>query len=166
MAFLACVWPGYRLSDVIYVQSPNCQHGLQESLQKLSDFIVRGEVPSQISRMFISETTYSEDRIDKRRNFNLKLKLSFTKVKRIFRKKSLSQSSTDTRNGIRTVKISEIRSRVFQLILVKLHKIIYILIRQDTPLGVFRHSWTNLYAALSLRTRIINWLTVRETLRL
>ena len=30
--------------DVICVQSPNCQHGLQESLQKLSDSIVRGEV--------------------------------------------------------------------------------------------------------------------------
>ena len=35
--------------DVICVQSSNCLHVLQESLQKLSDFIVRGEVPCQIS---------------------------------------------------------------------------------------------------------------------
>ena len=46
-------WPAFGLSDTLYnlticeidvicVQSPNCQHGLQESLQKLSDFIVRG----------------------------------------------------------------------------------------------------------------------------
>ena len=54
-------WPAFGLSDtlfnltfceidVICVQSSTCQHGLQESLQKLSDFIVRGEVPCQISQ--------------------------------------------------------------------------------------------------------------------
>ena len=37
-----------------------------------------------------------------------KLKSSFTKVKRIIPEKSLSQSGTDTRNGVRTVKITEI----------------------------------------------------------
>ena len=53
-------WPVFGLSDTIYnlticeedvicIQSSNCQHGLQESLQKLSDFIVWGEVPCQIS---------------------------------------------------------------------------------------------------------------------
>ena len=35
--------------DVICVQSSNCQHDLQESLHKLSDFIVWGELPCQIS---------------------------------------------------------------------------------------------------------------------
>ena len=35
--------------DVICVHPSNCQHGLQESLQKLSYFIVWGEVPCQIS---------------------------------------------------------------------------------------------------------------------
>ena len=62
MAFQACVWPGYGLcglcfcpsdtlynlticeKDVICVQSTNRQHGLQESLQKLSDSIVRGQI--------------------------------------------------------------------------------------------------------------------------
>ena len=37
--------------------------------------------------MFISQTTYSEDSIYKRRNCNLKLKSSFTKVKRIIPEK-------------------------------------------------------------------------------
>ena len=70
LSLLAWFWPfrpGYGLSglcltfsdtlynmtfcekDVICVQSPNCQHGLQESLQKLSDSIVRGEVSCQIT---------------------------------------------------------------------------------------------------------------------
>ena len=40
-----------------------------------------------ISRMFISQTTYSEDSIYKRRNCNLKSKSSFTKVKRIIPEK-------------------------------------------------------------------------------
>ena len=59
-AWLWPFWPVFGLSDTIYnlticekdvicIQSSNCQHGLQESLQKLSDFIVRGEVPCQIS---------------------------------------------------------------------------------------------------------------------
>ena len=54
MAFLACVCIG--LSDTLYnptickkevicVQPSNCKHGLQESLQKLSYFLVLGEVP-------------------------------------------------------------------------------------------------------------------------
>ena len=53
-------WPVFGLCDTLYnlticekdvisVQSLNCQHDLQESLQKLSDFIVWGEVPCQIS---------------------------------------------------------------------------------------------------------------------
>ena len=53
-------WPVFGLSDTLYnlticnedvicIQSPSCQHGLQESLQKLPDFILRGEVPCQIS---------------------------------------------------------------------------------------------------------------------
>ena len=53
-------WPGFGLSntlynltiwekDVICVQSSNCPHGLQESLQKLSDSIVWGEAPCRIS---------------------------------------------------------------------------------------------------------------------
>ena len=53
-------WPVFGLSDTLYnlticekdvicVQSSNCQHDLQESLQKLSNFIVWGEVPCQIS---------------------------------------------------------------------------------------------------------------------
>ena len=63
LAFQASLWPFwpvfglsntlYNLTiceiEVICVQPSNCQqffeHGLQESLQKLSDFIVRGEVP-------------------------------------------------------------------------------------------------------------------------
>ena len=62
LAFQAWLWPFgsdtlYNLTiceiDVICVQLWNFQqffeHGLQESLQKLSDFIVRGEVPCQIS---------------------------------------------------------------------------------------------------------------------
>ena len=67
LAFLAWIWPFgavfglsntlYNLTiceiEVICVQPPNRQqvfeHGLQESLQKLSDFMVRGEVPCQIS---------------------------------------------------------------------------------------------------------------------
>ena len=63
LAFQAWLWPFwlvfglsdtlYNLTicekDVIWLQSSNCQHGLQESLQILSDFIVRGEVPCQIS---------------------------------------------------------------------------------------------------------------------
>ena len=59
-AWLWPFWPVFSLSDtpynlticvegVICIQSSNCQRGLQESLQKLSDFIVRGEVPCQIS---------------------------------------------------------------------------------------------------------------------
>ena len=40
-----------------------------------------------ISRMFISQITYSEDNIYKRRNCNLKLKSSFTKLKRIIPEK-------------------------------------------------------------------------------
>ena len=62
-AWLRPFWPVFGLSDTLYnlticekdvicVQSSNCQHDLQESLQKLSDFIVWGEVT--ISRMFIS----------------------------------------------------------------------------------------------------------------
>ena len=64
MARLSPFWLGFGLSglvmafltlynlticekDVICVQSSNCQHG--ESLQKLSDFIVWGDVPCQIS---------------------------------------------------------------------------------------------------------------------
>ena len=63
LAFQAWLWPFwpvfglfdtlYNLTicekDVICVQSSNCQHDLQESLQKLSDFIVWGEVPCHIS---------------------------------------------------------------------------------------------------------------------
>ena len=67
LAFLAWLWtfgPLFGLSNTLYnlticeievicVQPSNCQqffeHGLQESLQKLSDFMVRGEVPCQIS---------------------------------------------------------------------------------------------------------------------
>ena len=63
MAWLWPFWLVFGLSDTLYnlticekdvicVQSSNCQHDLQESLQKLSDFIVWGEVT--ISRMFIS----------------------------------------------------------------------------------------------------------------
>ena len=51
--FLA-ILPGFGLFDTLYnlticeidvICVQNCQHGLQESLQKLSDFIVQGEVP-------------------------------------------------------------------------------------------------------------------------
>ena len=60
LAFQAWLWPVFGLSDTLYnlticveyvicIQSSNRQDGLQESLQKLSDFIVRGEVPCQIS---------------------------------------------------------------------------------------------------------------------
>ena len=67
LAFLAWLWPFgpifglsnnlYNLTScgmvVICVQPSNCQqffeHGLKESLQKLSDFMVQGEVPCQIS---------------------------------------------------------------------------------------------------------------------
>ena len=63
MAWLWPFWLVFGLSDTLYnlticekdvicVQSSNCQHDLQESLQKLSDFIAWGEVT--ISRMFIS----------------------------------------------------------------------------------------------------------------
>ena len=62
-AWLWPFWPVFGLSDTLYnlticekdvicIQSSNCQHGLQtlqESLQKLTDFIVRGKVPCQIS---------------------------------------------------------------------------------------------------------------------
>ena len=59
-AWLWPFWPVFGLSDTLYnlticvedvicVHPSNCQHGLQESLQKLSDFIVWGEVPCQIS---------------------------------------------------------------------------------------------------------------------
>ena len=59
-AWLSPFWPVFGLSDTLYnlticekdvicVQSSNCQHDLQESLHKLSDFIVWGEVPCQIS---------------------------------------------------------------------------------------------------------------------
>ena len=44
--------------------------------------------------------------------------------------------------------------RVFQLILVKLFKIVYIIIRQGAPLGLSCRA--NLYSTLGLRTRIIN----------
>ena len=57
-AWLWPFWPVFGLSDtlhnlticdedVICIQSSNCQHSLQESLH--SDFILRGEVPCQIS---------------------------------------------------------------------------------------------------------------------
>ena len=60
MAWLWPFWLVFGLSDTLYnlticekdvicVQSSNCQHDLQESLHKLSDFIVWGEVPCQIS---------------------------------------------------------------------------------------------------------------------
>ena len=67
LAFLTWLWPFgpvfglsntlYNLTiceiEVICVQPSNCQQffeqGLQESLRKLSDFMVRGEVPCQIS---------------------------------------------------------------------------------------------------------------------
>ena len=67
LAFLAWLWPFgpvFGLSNTLYylticvmvvicVQPSNCQqffeHRLQESLQKLSDFMVQGEVPCQIS---------------------------------------------------------------------------------------------------------------------
>ena len=59
-AWLRPFWPVFGLSDTLYnlticekdvicVQSSNCQHDLQESLQKLSDFIVWGEVTFQFS---------------------------------------------------------------------------------------------------------------------
>ena len=59
-AWLWPFWPVFGLSDTLYnlticvedvicIQSSNCQHGVQESWQKLSDFIVRGKVPCQIS---------------------------------------------------------------------------------------------------------------------
>ena len=60
MAWLWPFWLVFGLSDTLYnlticekdvicVQSSNCQHDLQESLHKLSDFIVWGELPCQIS---------------------------------------------------------------------------------------------------------------------
>ena len=49
--------------------------------------------------MFISQTTFSEDSIYKRQNCNLKLKSSFTKVKRIIPEKN---HSTSTRNPVQT----------------------------------------------------------------
>ena len=60
MAWLWPFWLVFGLSGTLYnlticeknvicVQSSNCQHDLQESLHKLSDFIVWGEVPCQIS---------------------------------------------------------------------------------------------------------------------
>ena len=63
LAFQAWLWPFWPVfgpsdtlynlpicvEDIICIQSSNSQHGLQESLQKLSDFIVRDEVPCQIS---------------------------------------------------------------------------------------------------------------------
>ena len=56
-------------------------------------------------------------------------------------------------------------SRVFQLILFKFILSVFILItRQGFLLGFFMQSWTNFYSTLGLRTRIINWLTVREKL--
>ena len=52
-----------------------------------------------ISRMFISQTTYSEGSIYKSRNCNLKLKSSFKKVKRIIPQKN---HSTSTRSPVQT----------------------------------------------------------------
>ena len=60
-AWLWPFWPVFGLSDTLYnlticekdvicVHPWNCQHGLQESLQKLSYFTVWDEVPCQISK--------------------------------------------------------------------------------------------------------------------
>ena len=59
-AWLWPFWPVFGLSDTLYnltisekdvicVHPSNCQHGLQDSLQKLTYFIVWGEVPCKIS---------------------------------------------------------------------------------------------------------------------
>ena len=82
MAFLAWLWPFwpvFGLSDTLYYlticeKDVICVHRAGRST--LSDQLT-------ILRMFISQITYSEDSIHKRRNCNLKLKSSFTKVKRI-----------------------------------------------------------------------------------
>ena len=42
---------------------------------------------------------------------------------------------------------------------------VFIVIRQGCPLGILLQSWTNLYAAVGMLTRIIDWLTVRRTTR-
>ena len=65
LAFQAWLWPFwpvfglsntlYNLTicekDIICVQSSKCQHDLQESLQKLSNFIVWGEVVHQLDHI-------------------------------------------------------------------------------------------------------------------
>ena len=78
--------------DVIWVQSSNYQHGLQESLQKLSDFILRGEVPCQMSepsRGYSSVRPHTAKTVFTRGEsaINLKLKSSFTKVEPIIPEK-------------------------------------------------------------------------------
>ena len=50
--------------------------------------------------MFISQTTYSEDGIYKRRNYNLKLKSSFTKVKRIIPEKKYYRNLVQTKETV------------------------------------------------------------------
>ena len=50
--------------------------------------------------MFISYTTYSEDSIYKRRNCNLKLKPSFTKVKRIIPEKNHYRNPVQTQETL------------------------------------------------------------------
>ena len=111
-AWLSLFLPVFGLSDTLYnlticekdiicVQSSKCQHDLQESLQKMSDFIVWGEVVHQLDHI-------------QQRQYLQEAKLQ-PKVKVVVyeseadnpAKKSLnqySQSSTDTRNGVRTGK--------------------------------------------------------------
>ena len=99
--------------DVICVQPSNRQHGLQESLQKLSYFIVWGESKYLVRLANHLADVHQLDHIQ-RRQYLQEAKLQ-RKVKVVVYeseadnsgKKSLSQSSTDTRNGVRTVKITE-----------------------------------------------------------
>ena len=101
--------------DVICVQPSNCHHGLQQSLQKLSDFIVRGKYLVWLANHLAG--VHQLDHIQ-RRQYLQEAKLQ-PKVKVVVYESEAnnsgkknqyyyySQYSTDTRNGVRTVKTTK-----------------------------------------------------------
>ena len=84
--------------DVICIQSSNCQHGLQESLQKVSDFIVRGKLANHLADV------HQLDHIQ-RRQYLQEAKLQ-PKVKVVVYESEADNSgknhSTSTRNPVQT----------------------------------------------------------------
>ena len=114
-AWLWPFWPVFGLSDTLYnlticEKRSHLYSAIELSTLFTREFaetvlfhrVGRSTLSDQltISRMFISQTTHSEDSIYKRRNCNLKSKSSFTKVKRIIPEKNYYRNPVQTQETV------------------------------------------------------------------